>query len=114
MARADKRADNDCCTIATICLRRDLMELVARQAGSRRKDSPVEFPLTDFQGLLVEKDRRQHPDRRRTGYAHALLPTAPYKKRGRVRNRLIFLSMIVAANAAFILLAYALVVAIQD
>ena len=90
------------------------MELVARQAGSRREDSPVEFPLTDRQGLLVDRDRRQHPDRRRIGYGHVPLRAALYKKRGRIRNRLIFISLIVATNAAFILLAYALIVAIQN
>ena len=87
------------------------MELVARQAGSRREDSPVEFPLTDRQGILVDRDRRQH---RRIGYGHVPLRAALYKKRGRIRNRLIFISLIVATNAAFILLAYALIVAIQN
>jgi len=90
------------------------MELVARQVGSRRKDSPVEFPLTDSQGLLVDKDRRRHPDRRRIGYGHVPLRAALYKKRGHIRNRLIFISIIVATNAAFILLAYALFVATQN
>jgi hypothetical protein len=43
------------------------MELVARQADDRRDGSPVEYPLTDSRGLLVDKDRRRYSDRRRIG-----------------------------------------------
>ena len=39
--------------------------LIVRQRGSRRFDLPVEFPLTDSQGLFVVKDRRRLPDRRK-------------------------------------------------
>ena len=41
------------------------LTLVARQSGSRRFDFPVEFPLTDNQGLFVVKDRRRLSDRRK-------------------------------------------------
>ena len=37
-----------------------------RQKGSRRMGLPVEFPLTDSQGVLVMQDRRKTPDRRKT------------------------------------------------
>lgn len=89
------------------------MELVIRQEGSRREDSPVEFPLTDSQGLLVDEDRRRHPDRRRLGYCKAPLRAALYKRKGNIRNRLIAISLIVAINAAFILLVYTVSVAFQ-
>jgi len=39
--------------------------LIIRQKGSRRFDLPVEFPLTDSQGLFVVKDRRRLSDRRK-------------------------------------------------
>lgn len=39
--------------------------LIVRQRGSRRLNLPVEFPLTDSQGLSVVKDRRRLPDRRK-------------------------------------------------
>ena len=37
-----------------------------RQKGSRRMGLPVEFPLTDSQGMPVLQDRREIPDRRKT------------------------------------------------
>lgn len=37
-----------------------------RQKGSRRMGLPVDFPLTDSQGVLVLQDRRKMPDRRKT------------------------------------------------
>ena len=90
------------------------MELVARQAADRRDDTPVEFPLTDSQGLLVDKYRRRHPDRRRMGYGSVPLRAALYKTKGSIRNRLIAISLIVGINAAFILLVYAVSVAFQS
>jgi len=90
------------------------MELVARQADDRREDSPVEFPLTDSQGFLVDKDRRQHPDRRRIGYGRVALKAAHYKTKGSISNRLIAISLVVGINAAFILLVYAVSVAFQN
>ena len=92
------------------------MELVARQRDSRRDGLPIEFPLTDSQGLLVTEDRRRLPDRRKVelGYGSNALRLALSKKDGRIRSRLIFISLIVATNAAFILLAYALIVAIKS
>jgi hypothetical protein len=41
------------------------LALIVRQRGSRRFDLLVEFPLTDSQGLLVVKDRRRLPERRK-------------------------------------------------
>ena len=41
------------------------MDLIIRQRGSRRSDLPVEFPLTDSQGLFVAKGRRRLSDRRK-------------------------------------------------
>ena len=41
------------------------MRLIVRQQGSRRMGLPVEFPFTDGDGVLVVKDRRQQPDRRK-------------------------------------------------
>jgi hypothetical protein len=40
------------------------MALAVRQKGSRRFDIPVEFPLMDYQEIIVIKDRRQLTDRR--------------------------------------------------
>jgi len=88
------------------------MELVARQAGDRRDNSPAKFPLMDSQGLLVDKDRRRHSDRRRIGRAD--LKAVLYKTKGGIRNRLIAISLIVGINAAFILLVYAVSVAFQS
>lgn len=39
--------------------------LVVRQRGNRRLDLPVEFPLTDSQGVILIRDRRRLPDRRK-------------------------------------------------
>ena len=39
--------------------------LKVRQKGSRRSNLPVEFPLTDSQGLVVVKNRRRLSDRRK-------------------------------------------------
>jgi hypothetical protein len=41
------------------------MKLVVREKGSRRLGLPVEFPLRDSQNMLVVRDRRQLPDRRK-------------------------------------------------
>jgi hypothetical protein len=90
------------------------MELVARQSEDRRHGLPVEFPLTDSQGLLVEKDRRRYPDRRRTGYGHVSLRAALYKTNGGTRNRLIAISIIVLINVLFLLLLYAVIMAFQN
>ena len=40
------------------------MTLLERQKDSRRVDFPVEFPLTDSQGVIVIQERRRLPDRR--------------------------------------------------
>ena len=44
------------------------MTLIVRKKGSRRFDLPVEFPLTDGQGIIVIQDRRRLPDRREEKY----------------------------------------------
>ena len=90
------------------------MELVARQADDRRDGSPVEYPLTDSQGLLVDKDRRRYSDRRRIGYGTVPLRAVLYKTKGSSWNRLIAISLIVGMNAALILLVYAVSVAFQN
>ena len=43
-----------------------IVRLVVRQRGSRRFGLPVEFPLTDNQGLCIVHDRRRVPDRRKS------------------------------------------------
>jgi hypothetical protein len=91
------------------------MDLAPRQVGRRCEYSPADFPLTDSQGLLVDKNRRRNPDRRRAGYGHAILRAAiNIKKSEYIRNRLIAISLIVASNATFILLIYALIVAFHN
>lgn len=41
------------------------MILIERQKGSRRIGLPVDFPLTDSQGISVIRERRRLPDRRK-------------------------------------------------
>jgi hypothetical protein len=115
--------------------------LAARKKDSRRDDLPVEYPLKDSQGLFVIKDRRREPDRQKAEYDYIDL-NGILLKRGEAAmnsmnrlmlaspitiasvslntigsislNRLIFVSLIVATNAAVILMAYALILAIQN
>jgi hypothetical protein len=42
-----------------------IMAILERQQGSRRMGLPVESPLIDSDGKLIERNRRQIPDRRR-------------------------------------------------
>jgi len=90
------------------------MSLLERQKDSRRDALAVEFPLTDGQGLIVEKDRRRVPDRRTSEYllSHPIsrLPITG----SRSKSRLIFISLIITLNVAFALMVYALIVAIQS
>jgi hypothetical protein len=51
--------------------------LVMRQKGSRRLGLPVEYPLKDGQGELVNQDRRRSPDRRMENYDHDALKIIP-------------------------------------
>jgi hypothetical protein len=55
-----------CGVIGVLLLRKANLSqtMIVRQRGGRRFDLPVEFPLTDSQGLFVVKDRRRLPDRR--------------------------------------------------
>jgi hypothetical protein len=41
------------------------VKLIKRNKGSRRFSLPVEFPLTDSQGIFVVRCRRRLPDRRK-------------------------------------------------
>jgi len=44
------------------------MKFIVRGKGTRRWNLPVEFPLVDSDDLLVLRDRRKLPDRRRKAY----------------------------------------------
>jgi len=90
------------------------MNLITRQEESRRDGLSVDFPVTDSQGLSIEQDRRRLPDRRRSEYGIADLKVMLSKTGGGTMNRLISLSLIVAINVVFVLIAYALIVAIQN
>ena len=85
------------------------MILIERQKGSRRFDLPVEFPLTDSQGLFVVKDRRRLPDRRKAEHGNDDQKGILSKM-----NSLTIVSLIIAINTAFALMAYALMVAMQN
>ena len=44
------------------------MTLILRQKTRRRFDMPVVYPLTDYQGVFVNEDRRLLADRRKDNY----------------------------------------------
>ncbi|MEN8204499.1 MAG: hypothetical protein ABFS24_00690 [Pseudomonadota bacterium] len=44
-----------------------------REEGSRRMGLPVDYPLTDSQGVIVIQDRRRLPDRRKTKHNRRIL-----------------------------------------
>jgi hypothetical protein len=44
------------------------MKFIVRGKGTRRWNLPVEFPLVDSDDLLVLRDRRKLPDRRKKEY----------------------------------------------
>ena len=75
-----------CGVIGVLLLRKANLSqtMIVRQRGSRRFDLPVEFPLTDSQGLFVVKDRRRLPDRRKaehgTGDLRVILSKMARKK----------------------------------
>jgi hypothetical protein len=56
-----------CGVIGLLLLRKANLSqiLIVRQRGSRRSDLPVEFPLTDGQGVTIIQERRRSPDRRK-------------------------------------------------
>lgn len=91
------------------------MYLVERQNETRRDLPPVEFPLTDSQGVYVEKDRRRLPDMR--GPEHNiddyLKTEAPIIGRRTVRA-VFFISLLLAMNVALVLMVYAFIVSIQN
>jgi hypothetical protein len=91
------------------------MYLVERQNETLRDRPPVEFPLTDSQGVYVEKDRRRLQDRR--GPEHNIDDYLRTEARiiGRHTVRAVFfISLIMAMNVAFVLMVYALIVSIQN
>ena len=85
------------------------MELVARQGNRRLNALPVDFPLMDSQGLSIEKDRRRLPSRRKSEYRPVNSKPIPSTKTRLSTNRLVFMLLIVAINAAFALLVYTLI-----
>jgi len=76
---------------------------------------PVEFPLTDSQGIYVEKDRRHLHDRRDPEHHtdDCLKAEAPISGRHTVRA-VFFVSLLVAINVAFVLMVYALIASSRD
>ena len=86
------------------------MYLVERQNETRRVRPPVEFPLTDSRGVYVEKDRRRLPDRRDPEHNidDYLKTESPIMWRRAVQT-IFIVSLVVAANVAFVLMAYALI-----
>ena len=44
------------------------MEFIVRGKGNRRWSLPAEFPLVDSDDVLVLRDRRKLPDRRKKEY----------------------------------------------
>jgi len=91
-----------------------IMDLIARQEGRRRDGLSFGFPLTDSQGHFIEADRRRVPDRRRSAYGFVDLKAVLSKSGGPTPMRLISMSLIVTINLVFVLIAYALIVAIQS
>ena len=88
------------------------MYLIEKQNGTRRGRTHVEFPLTDSQGVYVEKDRRRLPDKR--GPEHNIddyLKTESRVMWRRAVQTVIVVSLLVAANVTFVLLVYALIMA---
>ena len=85
------------------------MNLIVRQKGGRRFGLPVEFPLEDSQGISVIQDRRRLPDRRKAEHGIDDLKVMLSKV-----NSLTIVSLVIAINMAFVLMAYALIVTIQN
>jgi len=50
------------------CKTANMLKINVRQKGNRRWNLPYEFPLVDSQGILVMRDRRRLPDRRKAAY----------------------------------------------
>ena len=85
------------------------MILIERQKGSRRFDMPVEYPLEDSQGVIVIQDRRRWSDRRKAEHSIDDQKVIVSKM-----NSLTIVSLVIAINMAFVLMAYALIEAIQN
>lgn len=84
--------------------------LAERKNAARLDRPPVEFPLTDSQGVYVEKDRRQMPDRRDPEHHNDDCLKAEAPIIGRHTVRAVFLvSLLVAINIAFVFMVYALI-----
>ena len=71
----------------------------------------TEFPLEDGQGVIVIQNRRQLPDRRKAELSIDDLKVMLSETEGVTKNKLIFVSLIMAINTAFILMVYALIMA---
>jgi hypothetical protein len=54
--------------------------IIVRKKGSRRMGLPVEFPLVDNQGVIVARDRRRLPDRRKAQQDSSDPGAIPIKK----------------------------------
>ena len=83
--------------------------LVIRQKAGRRWGLVADYPLMDSQGISVIQDRRRLPDRRKVEYGIDDLKVMLQKM-----NSLTIVSLVMAINAAFVLMAYALIVTIQN
>jgi len=86
------------------------MYLAERKNETRRDRPPVEFPLTDSQGVYVEKDRRRLHDRRdpENNIDDYLKTEAPTNGRHTVLAVFIVF-LLMAMNVAFVLMVYALI-----
>jgi hypothetical protein len=85
------------------------MMLVIRQKAGRRWRLAADYPLTDNQGISVIQDRRRLPDRRKAEHGIDDLKIMLSKV-----NSLTIVSLVIAINMAFVLMAYALIVTIQN
>ena len=83
--------------------------LVIRQKAGHRWRLPADYPLMDSQGISVIQDRRRLPDRRKVEYGIDDLKVMLSKV-----NSLTIVSLVMAINVAFVLMAYALIEAIQN
>ena len=83
--------------------------LVIRQKAGRRWRLTADYPLMDSQGISVIQNRRRLLDRRKVEYCIDDLKVMLSKV-----NSLTIVSLVMAVNVTFILMAYALIVAIQS
>ena len=67
------------------------MGIIVRKRGSRRMGLSVEFPLVDNQGVIVARDRRRLPDRRKAQHDSSYQRDIPLKMTDDNLEDLIFL-----------------------